>query len=155
MMDSQAALGKHRWSRRTSSAASARPIRHSTKKRRSVLLDLEASGRFWDAHWIPIDEDTYLHYAVDVTEHKKIEQEIRDSEERYRLITETMSDGLSIQNREGVITQVNSRLCEISGFARDELIGRPLVDLLAEGQDRSAEIEPAAALKMSSMPRKR
>jgi PAS domain S-box-containing protein len=105
------------------------------------ILELEASGSYWDAHWIPIDEDIYLHYAIDVTAHKKIQQEIRTSEERYRLITETMSDGLSIQNREGVITQVNSRLCEISGFTRDELVGRSLVDLLAGGQDRSAEIE--------------
>jgi len=102
---------------------------------------LEASGRFWDAHWIPIDEDTYLHYAVDVTERKKIEQKIRDSEERYRLITDTMSDGLSIQNGDGVITQVNNRLCEMSGFGRDELIGRSLVDLLASGRNRSAAIE--------------
>jgi len=106
------------------------------KKAPVSVMDLEASGRFWDAHWIPIDEDSYLHYTVDVTAHKKIEQEIRDSEERYRLITETMSDGLSIQNHAGVIIQVNGRLCEISGFARDELIGRPLVDLLAGRQDR-------------------
>ncbi|MEJ2169967.1 MAG: sigma 54-interacting transcriptional regulator [Desulfobacterales bacterium] len=104
------------------------------------MLELEASGRFWDAHWIPIDEDTYLHYAMDVTARKKIEREIRNSEERYRLITETMSDGLSIQNHEGVITQVNGRLCEISGFARDELIGRSLLDLLAGGKDGFAEI---------------
>jgi PAS domain S-box-containing protein len=110
------------------------------KKEPVSTFGLEASGRFWDAHWIPIDEDTYLHYAVDVTERKKIEQKIRDSEERYRLITDTMSDGLSIQDADGVITQVNNRLCKMSGFGRDELIGRSLVDLLASGQD-TAEIE--------------
>ncbi len=111
------------------------------KKAPVSTLGLEASGRFWDAYWIPIDEDTYLYYGIDVTEHKKVEQEIRNSEERYRLITETMSDGLSIQNREGVITRVNNRLCEISGFARHELIGRRLVDLLAGDYDRSAGFE--------------
>jgi len=111
-----------------------------TKKPVSTF-DLEASGRFWDAHWIPVDDDTYLHYAVDVTERKKIEQKIRESEVRYRLITDTMSDGLSIQDGDGVITQVNNRLCQMSGFGRDELIGRSLVDLLASGQNRSAAIE--------------
>jgi PAS domain S-box-containing protein len=111
------------------------------------VLDLKACGRFWDVHWIPVDEDSYLHYAMDVTAHKKIEQEIRNNEERYRLIAETMSDGLSIQNDEGVITQVNSRLCEISGFARDELIGRSLVGLLAGGHDRSAEIESSRSVQ--------
>jgi PAS domain S-box-containing protein len=93
---------------------------------------LEASGRFWDAFWIPVEEDVYLHYAIDVTEQRKIEQEIRDSEERYRLITDTMTDGLSIQDRDGVITQINRRLCHISGFSRSELIGRPLVDLVVQ-----------------------
>jgi PAS domain S-box-containing protein len=27
----------------------------------------EAFGRLWDAFWIPVDADTYLHYAIDVT----------------------------------------------------------------------------------------
>jgi PAS domain S-box-containing protein len=97
---------------------------------------LEAGGRLWDAFWIPVDADTYLHYAIDVTEQRKIEQQIRDSEERYRLITDTMNDGLSIQNREGVITQVNRRLCEMSGFTRRELIGRPLADLVVQSEDK-------------------
>ena len=100
----------------------------------------EAFGRLWDAFWIPVDADTYLHYAIDVSEQRKIEQKIRDSEERYRLITDTMNDGLSIQNREGVITQVNRRLCEISGFARRELIGRPLADLFVKREDTPDDI---------------
>ena len=101
---------------------------------------LEASGKLWDAFWIPVDADIYLHYAIDITEQRKIEQKIRDSEERYRLITDTMNDGLSIQNHEGVITQVNRRLCEISGFARHELIGLPLADLLVQKGDKPDDI---------------
>ena len=104
----------------------------------------EAFGRLWDAFWIPVDADIYLHYAIDVTEQRGIEQKIRDSEDRYRLITDTMSDGLSIQDHEGVVTQVNRRLCEISGFARRELIGRPLADLfvqMGESPDDIAAIQ--------------
>ena len=101
---------------------------------------LEAFGKLWDAFWIPVDADIYLHYAIDVSEQRKIEQKIRDSEERYRLITDTMNDGLSIQNHEGVITQVNRRLCEISGFTRHELIGLPLADLLVQKGDTPNDI---------------
>jgi PAS domain S-box-containing protein len=100
----------------------------------------EAFGRLWDAFWISVDADTYLHYAIDVSEQRKIEQKIRHSEERYRLITDTMNDGLSIQNHEGVITQVNRRLCEISGFTRHELIGLPLADLLVQKGDKPDDI---------------
>lgn len=101
---------------------------------------LEAFGGLWDVFWIPVEADTYMHYAIDVTERHKIEQAVRDSEERYRLITDTMNDGLSIQNRDGVITQVNRRLCEITGLSRQELIGRPLADLLVRGGEKPGDI---------------
>lgn len=100
----------------------------------------EAFGGLWDIYWIPVDADTYLHYAIDVTERQKIEQAIRDSEERYRLITDTMNDGLSIQNSEGVVTQINRRLCEITGFKRRELIGRRLASLLVKSEVSSEEV---------------
>jgi len=101
---------------------------------------LEAFGGLWDVFWVPVDGETYLHYAIDVTEQHKIEQAVRDSEERYRLISDTMNDGLSIQNRDGVITQVNRRLCEITGLSRRELIGRHLADLMVKGEGKPADI---------------
>jgi sigma-54 dependent transcriptional regulator, acetoin dehydrogenase operon transcriptional activator AcoR len=101
---------------------------------------LEAFGGLWDVFWIPVDANTYFHYAIDVTDRHKIEQAVRDSEERYRLITDTMNDGLSIQNREGVITQVNRRLCEITGLSRRELIGRHLADLLVKDNEISYDM---------------
>ena len=59
---------------------------------------IEAFSGIWDLFWIPVDKDTYLYYAIDVTEQRRIEQSIRDNEERYRLVTDTMNEGLSIQN---------------------------------------------------------
>ena len=97
----------------------------------------QAFNRFWDVYWIPVDEDTYLHYGIDVTDQRIIEKKIRNSEKRYRLVTDTMNDGLSIQNREGIITQANRRLCQISGFSRSELIGRSLADLFARIEEKS------------------
>jgi PAS domain S-box-containing protein len=92
---------------------------------------VEVGGRLWDVFWIPVEKDAYLHYAIDVTKQREIEEAIRASEERYRLITDTMTDGLSIQDRQGVIVQVNNRLCQITGLTRKELIGRRLPDLFA------------------------
>lgn len=99
------------------------------------IKGLAYSGGFWDVSWIPVSTNMYLHYAIDVTEQRKIERLIRDSEERYRLVTDTMNDGLSIQNSKGIVTQINRRLSELSGFARDELIGGALSDLLAIRDD--------------------
>ena len=42
-------------------------------------LVVEAHGIIWDAHWIPITEDLYLHYAFDITEQKNLEAQVQQS----------------------------------------------------------------------------
>ncbi|HPN93144.1 MAG TPA: DUF3365 domain-containing protein [bacterium] len=37
-------------------------------------------GGIWDTHWVPVDENTYLHYAVDISEIRKAEEALRKSE---------------------------------------------------------------------------
>jgi diguanylate cyclase (GGDEF)-like protein/PAS domain S-box-containing protein len=39
--------------------------------------EVELAGNIWDTWWIPLGEDVYLHYAADVTRHKKMEEELR------------------------------------------------------------------------------
>ena len=45
----------------------------------------------WDAHWQPIFEDLYLHYAFDITERRRLEQErekfLHDTRERVKELT--------------------------------------------------------------------
>ena len=48
------------------------------KNRPANAPELKAFGRLWDTWWIPIDDDTYLHYAVDITHRKLAEERIRD-----------------------------------------------------------------------------
>ncbi|MDD2902151.1 MAG: PAS domain S-box protein [Syntrophales bacterium] len=37
-------------------------------------LEVEALGVVWDAHWVPIQEGLYLHYAFDITARKETEK---------------------------------------------------------------------------------
>lgn len=39
-------------------------------------IEIDSVGKIWDASWIPISEDLYLHYAFDITEQKQIQKEI-------------------------------------------------------------------------------
>ena len=39
-------------------------------------LEVEAKGVYWDAHWIHISNDLYMHYAFDITEQKCKEAEL-------------------------------------------------------------------------------
>ena len=62
----------------------------------------------------------------------RAEGALRHSEERYRMLVETMSDGLGVQDGNGLVTYVNDKLLEMSGFSLDEMIGRPTTDFFDE-----------------------
>ncbi|MHC4716568.1 MAG: sensor histidine kinase [Planctomycetota bacterium] len=71
-----------------------------------------------------------LSVFTDITELKRTEQKLRASEERYRMLVETMTEGLGQQDAEGRLTYANDRLCEMFGRPREELIGRPALELI-------------------------
>ena len=50
----------------------------------------------------------------------------------FKLLVETMSDGLAVQNADREFTYVNDRLCEITGYSREELVGAPVDRILDE-----------------------
>jgi two-component system NtrC family sensor kinase len=68
--------------------------------------------------------------ARDVTERKKAEERIRDSEERYRSLVETSSAAVATTDSMGQFTFVNEAGCKMSGYSREELIGRVFTDIL-------------------------
>ena len=39
--------------------------------------EIQMFGRTWDTYWIPVDDEIYLHFAIDVTERKQMEQKLR------------------------------------------------------------------------------
>ena len=74
---------------------------------------------------------------VDITERIKAEKALRDSEELFRQLVETMNEGLGIQNRRGIITYVNNKICKILQQGREEIIGRPTREFIS---DRDLEL---------------
>ncbi len=67
----------------------------------------------------------------DITARKKAEEALRHSEHRYRLLMEHASDGILIQNPEGDLLKVNSKVCEMLGFGRAELLQKNVKDLIS------------------------
>ena len=59
----------------------------------------------------------------------KVESELQKSEEKYRLLIENMNEGLLVVNTDRGIEYVNRRLCELSGYSFDELVGTDLMKL--------------------------
>jgi len=59
----------------------------------------------------------------DITERKRAEKALRESEEKYRTILESIQDGYFEVDLAGNITFGNDALCRILGYTKEELIG--------------------------------
>src|SRR5579859_4226065 len=70
--------------------------------------------------------------ARDITEQKKLEQQLRESEAYNRGLIEASVDGLITVDPSGTISDVNEQMARISGFPREELIGTPFADYFAD-----------------------
>jgi PAS domain S-box-containing protein len=84
----------------------------------------------WSAFPLP-DEKLAFAVARDITDRKKAEEDLRKSEEKYRKILETITDGYHEVDLAGNLTLANDSLCELFGYRRQELLGmnyRQLMD---------------------------
>lgn len=83
----------------------------------------------------------------EISERKNAEKALSESEQLFRMLVETMNDGLGLQDDKGLITYVNDRFCEMLGYSRDELTGRRVEDLFDES-NRSKYLEQIARRKL-------
>ena len=67
----------------------------------------------------------------DIDERKRALMALEESEQRFRRLVETMSEGLIILDDEGRIIYVNKRLEHISGFSKEELLGQDVQAFLS------------------------
>ncbi|WP_406671340.1 ATP-binding protein [Methanolobus sp. ZRKC4] len=78
------------------------------------------------------DNDKVLLYLDDVTERKKAEKTIKESEERFHALYENIPGGTMIIGKDYTIEDVNQRTCEVTGYEKEELIGQSC-DILFPG----------------------
>lgn len=72
----------------------------------------------------------FLGIIRDVTERKKAEEALRESEERYSRLSAAAFEGIGISDQ-GKITDANDQLAKMLGYEPGELIGKAVLDLVA------------------------
>ena len=73
----------------------------------------------------------------DITERKESEEALRESEERYRQLVETMNEGLAMADQDYIFNYVNERLCTMLGYSREEIIGHHLMEFVHDDYKES------------------
>ena len=69
-------------------------------------------------------------FLRDITERRRAETALRESEERYRRIVETAFEGIWVIDAENRTTFVNPRMASMLGYTVDEVIGRSVLDFM-------------------------
>jgi PAS domain S-box-containing protein len=68
----------------------------------------------------------------DISERKRAEEALRQSEEKHRTIVETANEGIITVDAESVTTYVNATFANMLGFSPEELIGKEITEHFAK-----------------------
>src|ERR1051326_6809928 len=90
--------------------------------------------------------------ARDITEQKKLEQQLRESQSYNRGLIEASVDGLITVDPSGSISDVNEQMCRMSGYSREELTGTPFADYFQDAEDRKSTRLNSSHIPLSRMP---
>ena len=68
--------------------------------------------------------------VLDITERKKAEEALRESEEKFRSLVEETAVPIATTDLKGKLTYANKALAELLGYSTQELVGHPFKDFL-------------------------
>jgi PAS domain S-box-containing protein len=66
----------------------------------------------------------------DITDYRRMEDELRVSEERYRKLIENLNDVIFNVDVNGIITYISPAIERISGYKAEDVIGEPFIDFV-------------------------
>jgi PAS domain S-box-containing protein len=104
------------------------------RTRSGEIRSIEASAQVVDVEGVPC----IVAIDRDVTERKRIQDALVESEVRHRKIVETLQEGLWIIDAENQTTSVNQKMAEMLGYTAEEMIGRSMFDFMDEQGQTSA-----------------
>jgi PAS domain S-box-containing protein len=91
----------------------------------------------------------FVHTFVDVTEREASHRALLERDVEYRILMEQAADAIVLFNEHGRLLAVNSKICELSAFSREELLGMSIQDIMYP-EDLANDPLPFAFLRAGS-----
>src|SRR5688500_3684601 len=112
------------------------------------LVGLKGTTRWVETHAAPLLDDrghvtALLGITRDVTERRRAEEALRQSEHNYRILFEQAIDGILVSSHDLRLLDVNPAVCEMTGYPRAQLLTMRVEDLLMPGE--LVRVEPESA----------
>ncbi|MFX1443690.1 MAG: PAS domain S-box protein [Promethearchaeota archaeon] len=119
--------------------AQKRTDESETGIRNYIARGVHRSGRIiWLEVWFKTikyqNRNAFLTTYIDITEKRKAEKSLRESEEKYRYLFENAPSSIILIDTNGNIRDVNPRTLELTGYKKEELIGRNYLELRDLGE---------------------
>ncbi len=125
-------LGRHCWElvHGTSEPIPECPAVRMRETLRRESVEMPLGDRWYEVTVDPILDDAgtltgAVHVVSDITERKRAELALRESEERYRRIVNTAQEGIWLIDAERRTTFVNPHMAAMLGYRSEEMLGRP------------------------------
>ncbi|MGH7947728.1 MAG: PAS domain S-box protein, partial [Candidatus Binataceae bacterium] len=85
-----------------------------------TVIEVSGSGALFDFD----GESCVAWVGRDVTEQRRMEASLTESERRFRTLFDSALDGIVIASPTGILLDVNPTCCWATGYLRDELVGK-------------------------------
>lgn len=95
----------------------------NTKYNKIIYILLSAKTFIMD------DELCNIAFILDITERKKIEEELKSSEEKFSIAFNLCPDAIAISKIDNTYLEVNESFLKNNGFQREQVIGKKLDDI--------------------------
>ncbi len=91
------------------------------------------------------DENGYAIKSIgtiqDITERVIYEQKLKESEQKFKAISNQASEGVTVADMEGNYEFVNPAFCNMSGYTEEELLSMTVFDMKAKNQNHASFAE--------------